>query len=542
MKIQHDPEVMPEATSQDDCVLLYNSSLRQSTTVADETTLLSESEPLLPSQFLLGRCNLTFAPGITKAVSFDIVPRESGSMEAISVTLCVEEPGFDFEIVVANSDLLRHKDMWVKSKVGLSKKGLGNENTGIVRILPRPPKMRIEIPSLRRSYFTDELVVLDVRVTNEEQTHADVSLNVRLLGHSEMVPDINLVSEGTLSEEATQNGYDQRVSNSPGKLYSMAMGQLASAEMREIQISLQAESEAAEYSLEMNALYHLVSDSGTLITKTMETELVFVRPFESNYSLVPRIHLRPWPSYFNVDDGDATSDSASKDDVEASGLYQNWSLTAKIASFGTEAITIENVRLGMLREPDDATCKISPAVGSVQGEAIIMPAELQRRKFELEVQKHSLEDGQPTALNLHIEIRWRRESPLASSTTSYIAVPELVIPFGEPRVLAVAKHESHKIGLVHLDYTIENPSMYVLSFNLTMETSEEFAFSGAKARSLQLVPLSRHTVRYTVLPLVTRRWINLQFRAVDLHFNKTLKIHATEGLRSDAKGTFIWID
>lgn len=542
MKVRHDPEVTPEAASKDELVLLYNTTLRQTTNVADEFTL-SKSEPILPSQYLLGLCNLTFPPGITKALSFEIVPRESGNMEAVSVTLCVEERDFDFEIEIANSDFLRHKDLWIESKVGLSKQGLSNENSNMVRILPKPPKMRLEIPSLKRAYFTDELVALDVHVINEEQTDADVSLEIRLLGHSETMPDINLVSEDTLSEGTTQNVYDQGVGNYPGKLYSASIGQLASAETRKINISLQAASEAEEYSLELKALYYLLLDPDTLITKTVEIVLVIVRPFEANYSLIPKLHLTPWPSYFNVDEIDDSSDSASKVDERASGLCQNWSLTAKIASFGTEAIIIENVRLRMLSEPDDATCRLSPAVGFVQGEAIIMPAELQRQKFDLEVQKYSLEDGQPTALNLQMEIDWRRESPLASSsTTSCVAVPELVIPFGEPRVLAVAKNEQQKNGLIHLDYTIENPSMYVLSFNLGMETSEEFAFSGAKATSLQLVPLARHTVRYSLLPLVTGRWISPQFRAVDLHFNKTLKIHATEGIRSDAKGTFIWVD
>lgn len=532
MKIQHDPEVMSEATSQDRHVLLYNSSLRQTTTVADGT-LFSNSENTLSLQSLLGLCNLTFAPGITKVVSFDILPRESGDIEAVSVTLCVEEPDFDFEIVIAHSDLIRQEDLWFISKVGLSRKALGNENSGVVRILPKASKLRIELPSLKSSYFTNELVALDVHVINEETTEADVSLEVRLLGNSETIPDIRFTLEDTFSEGTTQDVFVQCVRDQIGNLYSVPIGQFASAEIRKIKISLQAESEPSGYILEINAFYHLLSDLDTIITKTVEIELTLVRPFEANYSLVPRIHPTSWPSYFNVDD---------KENMAASGLCQNWSLTAKIASFGTEAITIENVRLWMLSEPDDATCKISPSVGSVLGEAVIMPAELQRRKFDLEVQKYSLEDGHPTALNLQIEIQWRRGSPLSSSTTSCVAVPELVIPFGEPRVLAVAKNEQQKSGLIHLDYTIENPSMYVLSFDLGMETSEEFAFSGAKNMSLQLVPLARHTVRYSLLPLVTGGWINPQFRAVDLHFNKTLKIHATEGLRSDAKGTFIWID
>ncbi|MCJ1468758.1 hypothetical protein MMC07_007388 [Pseudocyphellaria aurata] len=543
VRIQHDPKIMPEATSKDKLVLLYDNMLRNSNAVTNDTTL-SVSEPTVsgaipPSQFLPGLCDLTFTPGITKAISFDILPRESGDLEAMSVTLCVEGSDFDFEIMVANSDL-RHQNFWVKSIVGLSKKGLGSENTSVVRILPKPSKMRIEFLSLKRSYFTNELVTLDVHVINEEQTDADILLELRLHGHSGTIPDINLVSEGSSSESPTQNISYQGVGNDSGKLYTMSIGQLALAEAREMKILLQAESEAAEYVLEMKALYHLLSDPDTLITKIVEIELVFVRPFEVNYGLVPRIHLAPWPSYFNVDDCEDSSESASKY-VGATGLCQNWSLTAKIASFGTEAINIENVRLGMVSEPDDATCKIYPAAGSIQGEAVIMPADLHKRKFDLEVQKYSLEDSQPTALDLQIEIQWRRESPRASSTVSHVAVPELIIPFGEPRVLAVAKTEQQN-GLIYLEYTIENPSKYVLSFDLGMETSEEFAFSGAKAISLQLVPLARHTVRYSLLPLMTGRWISPQFRAVDLHFNKTLKIHAIDGYSSDSKGSYIWVD
>lgn len=540
-KVHHDPEVVPEATSKDKLVLLYNTSLRQPASVVDETSL-PEPCTVLPSLLLLGPCNLTFAPGTTKAVSFDIVPRDSGNMEAISVTLCIEGPDFDFEVVVANSDFLRPENLWFKSKIGLSKKALGNENSSMVRILPKPPKMRIEIPSLKKSYFTDELVALDFHMINEEQMGADVLLEVRLIGHSEKIPDINLVSEVTLPEGTTENFYHDGVGNRSGKLYSVSIGQLASAETRKINITLQAEPNATEYSLEMKALYHLLSDPDTLITKIVLIELEFIRPFEVNYSLVPRVHPTPWPSYFNMEDHDENSGSVSKEDIAASGPCQNWSMTAKIASYGTEAIIIEDVRLGLLNDPDDAMCGIAPALGSVQGEAIIMPAELQRRKFDLEVQKYSLEDSQPTALNLQIEIQWRRKSSLASSNICSVAVPELVIPFGEPWVLAVAKNEQQKNGLVYLEYTIENPSMHVLSFNLSMATSEEFAFSGAKATSLQLVPLTRHTVRYSLLPLVRGRWIQPQFRALDLHFNKTLKIHATEGLRSDAKGTFIWVD
>ena len=75
-----------------------------------------------------------------------------------------------------------------------------------------------------------------------------------------------------------------------------------------------------------------------------------------------------------------------------------------------------------------------------------------------------------------------------------------------------------------------------------MDTSEEFAFSGPKNVSVQLVPLSRYSHRYTLLPFVKGVWISPHFRVYDTYFQKTLKVNATEGMRSDKKGVSIWVD
>lgn len=107
---------------------------------------------------------------------------------------------------------------------------------------------------------------------------------------------------------------------------------------------------------------------------------------------------------------------------------------------------------------------------------------------------------------------------------------------------SVRQAEPGPPALIRLEYAFENPSMHFLAFNLTMEASEDFAFSGPKTTSLQLVPLSRHTVHYSLLPYARGTWIQPQLKVVDMYFNKLLRISATEGMRSEKKGIMIWVD
>jgi hypothetical protein len=112
---------------------------------------------------------------------------------------------------------------------------------------------------------------------------------------------------------------------------------------------------------------------------------------------------------------------------------------------------------------------------------------------------------------------------------------------GEPRVLATATPSNTLAGFIHLDYTIENPSMHFLTFNLTMEASDQFAFSGPKTTAVQLVPFSRHTIRYNLMATARGTWIQPQLVVVDSYFNKTLRVLPTEGMRTDKKGILVCI-
>jgi hypothetical protein len=75
-----------------------------------------------------------------------------------------------------------------------------------------------------------------------------------------------------------------------------------------------------------------------------------------------------------------------------------------------------------------------------------------------------------------------------------------------------------------------------------MEASEHFAFSGSKTTVVQLVPLSRHTVRYNILPAKRGLWIQPQLVVVDTYFNKSLRVLPTGEMRADKKGILVWVD
>jgi hypothetical protein len=106
--------------------------------------------------------------------------------------------------------------------------------------------------------------------------------------------------------------------------------------------------------------------------------------------------------------------------------------------------------------------------------------------------------------------------------------------------------------------------MHFLTFGIVMNPSEHFAFSGIKQGTVQLLPLSRRTVRFRLLPLINvggsgeadgngieskapggsnqdGEWIRINFVVRDRYFQKVLKVVATEGMRSDKEGLLIWV-
>ncbi|KAL1967530.1 hypothetical protein VTN77DRAFT_3045 [Rasamsonia byssochlamydoides] len=511
-------------------------------TLRDSTASTDSSTPLSPTggmASMIGTANLTFRPSQTRVYNLTSIPREAGEAKIASITLLIEEEKFNLVYAIS-----RHRQMasywWVNSAKGPLRKRIGKDrDTTVCKILPKPPKIVISTPNLRETYYTNERVILNVAIQNDEEEAADVTLQVRLFGQAESAAKLLWAND---DERPAESG--DTAGGSPNEdashSISRSIGILERAASMELPIVLSETHRAMDYELEISVRYSLVSDVETPISKTVVVDLPFVRPFEANYEFLPRIHPQPWPNFFFPDDDLAEDGSTSK----PNGLQQRWCVNSKVVSFASEPLIIEKVSLVLLDIHGGALCDISEETLISPEAPQIFPEELRESEFTLNIQKTSLEDRRSATLNLALEIHWRRPTADGSdpSTTTSLAIPRFLIPMGEPRVLASASSSETLPGLIHLDYTLENPSMHFLTFNLTMEASEQFAFSGPKTKVVQLVPLSRHTVRYNLLAFKRGQWIQPHVVVVDTYFNKTLRVLPTEGMRADKKGILVWID
>jgi len=63
-----------------------------------------------------------------------------------------------------------------------------------------------------------------------------------------------------------------------------------------------------------------------------------------------------------------------------------------------------------------------------------------------------------------------------------------------------------------------------------------------KQSTLQLVPLSRRTMNFRLLPSVRGEWVGpIHCVIQDRYFQKVLKIAPTEGMRLDKEGILVWV-
>lgn len=508
------------------------STTRESTML---TCLLEETSSPTQKPQWAGTSNLTFHPGQTKVFSFPLIIREAGGVEAIACTLEVRTEQFSLAYTDADLTKTPSSAWWVKSGTNIKSRKFRRGSGIAVHILPKPPKMEIKLPDVRNQYYTDEPITLAIEVQNLEEEDTEAVLEVRLLGRSKDTLVYSWVAPSASSpmKEMPPSLDGSTDVDLPGHV----VGKLAQGAITTERIQFTAPADPADYALEVKVLYHLLSDRDIPISKILAVDLVFNAPFEASYDLTARVHPEVWPSYFELQEAESNDVSESTD---AFGIAQKWGLRAKVASFADETLTVSDLAVQVHGIHGGATCDVLKEFDPQEAE--MEPQILSEWSFSLDIRKNNLEERRSTALDTTLNITWQRTSgPGAPKVTSALPIPRIQIPSSEPRVLASAQYSNTIASLVHLDYTVENPTMHFLTFELNMEASEDFGFSGAKLRTLHLLPMSRQTVRYSILPAVRGAWIVPNLKVMDRYFNKTLKVQATEGLRLDKKGVGVWI-
>ena len=532
LRVVHESNDTFKASATSGDVELYDVHLGEPLLQHENESIQSSRRPPLT----FGSANLAFSPQISKVFELFILPRKTGDIRGSMVISSIREDLFEVEVVIPLREEMASGDWWYSHNGALTRRKLTMEKACLVTVQPKPPKLRLDLVAPEQAYYTDEDVNIEVHIANEEEEVADIRLDVRLLGSAEKVPTLMWLNPPELPTKTIE-----KVTHAAGsKIENIPLGEVRPSVELLRQIHFQALPETAEYVLEITANYHLLSDPATPITKTISKDLVFIGPFEASYEFIPRLDSSPWPSFFNI--SHENLDLPSLSIQTATGIKHKWLLSAKIASFAVEPLTISTISLRVLDVQFGAVFEMKPPEEPHPENIILKPNDMVPLTFPLEIRKVSLDDRRVTALQVALCIVWHRLPSADKTTTTILTIPSFTLPFSEPRVLLTTSTYPPS-PLINLVYMIENPSMHMLTFQMTMEASEDFAFSGPKQLGLQLLPLSREVVRFNLLPTKKGVWIRPILKVLDVGFGQKVDVVAADGCESDGRGGVrLWVD
>lgn len=446
--------------------------------------------------------DLNLRPSQSRILSLRMILRDAQTFSLTELSLHVESSKFTLVHQFAEDSIKPSTRWYVEQNGEVNAVLIPHMDTKSIHVLPKPPKMQVLLPGLRTQYYCDESVVLSVLLINDESESVQGTIVSSIVNEAGDVFDVSWIPDH----------------GSVRTIASLEPSAESSADL-----VVEGPSDSTTLTLTLTLRYNLLSDPNTPLEKTLTLELAFVGSFETKFTFTPRLHPDAWPSYF------ASSTRGTRDDPD--GVTQLWQLEAHVTSLIDRALTIDKVELIVNEVQGDCHCDV--AEKAITKEQSIRPNGKASPSFELTTRKFSLDDRRPSYLFLSLVVHWSHEggSGIAATTT---IVPRLTIPTAEPRVLCVANDSVN--DTINLSYYLENPSTHFLTFALSMEASEDFAFSGPKYRALSLAPLSRHQVDYHLMlhkdgePSgddvdVDGFWITANLSVVDSYYNKSLRIH-----------------
>ncbi|KEF52692.1 uncharacterized protein A1O9_11109 [Exophiala aquamarina CBS 119918] len=481
--------------------------------------------------------DLTIHSGQTRIFQFEVTPREAGELSVASITLILNRT--NMRLAATTSSFEHSTTNWWEMKGGAPiLRSLGQESNAYncIDVQPKPPKLQIHAPGLRKAYYVNETIHVEFELLNEESEDASVMVEARMIS-----PIAGAAKAKWTYSEVDDKSLHESV-NGVIMLKSQDLGTIKPGHSEKVSLLVNETIVAVDHELEIVAKYRLANEPETISVKSLTVDIGVIRPFEANYEFLPRLSREPWPSFFEAPPTDIDPSTT------ALGLKHQYTVTANLYSFAAEPLVIEAILLTASKIVGGAVCFTSTGIVHPEGNATetstdniisskIDPDQTEKFDFDLSIQKLVLGDRNIVGIDLALQIGWRREDSNEVNTT-VLEVPKLTAPMAEPRVmLTVSPLPQEDLHIYRLDFMLENPSMHFLTFNISMDTSEKFAFSGPKSSVLSLVPMSRNTVSYRIMPSTEDAWIGVNLNVVDAYFGQTLKIlPGGDGVKVDKKG------
>lgn len=477
-----------------------------------------------------GTSGLILTPGHTIVFEMNIPLREPGEANVSSLKFTVDNEAFTLTHTASVQRAGKGGHIWYS---GTSRRRMARTHPQSIRVLPRPPKMEIKEINLCDQYYTNETIELTFNIMNEEDADANANVDVTILG--EEPPNFKLRTVAGDESRALADGEESKLQGAP-------LGSIKASKHTQISVILTAAERTTAYTLTLKVSYSLVSDPATTIIQSAAYRIDVASPFEANYELLPCLHHDHWPSLF---DHEGVQNPAAEAPAPSQGLAQAWCLVTRYASFASENLKVIDLDVE-IAPAHGVRCQTSKRKAVPPEGLEVTPKTIEETQFDVDVKRASLDDRNPMGLDASFVITWARlNSEPGTANRTLLAVPRLTIFNTEPRVLASVSYprpRQDEEPIMLLNVTIENASNHFLTFGLTMDSSDEFAFSGAKQTTLNLLPVSRRTVTYRLLPLVQGgSWIRPNLSVRDKYFQKVLRVVPTEGMKTDKEGFLVWV-
>ncbi|KAK5168315.1 uncharacterized protein LTR77_006884 [Saxophila tyrrhenica] len=484
--------------------------------------------------------NLLVNPGQHRTFGFQLVFREAGPHQLRQASVKIEVSQFSIEHSFSES-LLPANQLFMRAADGsLERTIVPHVDALAVTVLPKPPKVKLQVVRIAKEYYIDETVRVALELKNEEAEAIEGKILATLPAESEETLPLQW-NDDNGAGSAKGDWSDASEAAVTHTIDSMAV-----AASRNIVLLAKAPPSPLSTEVTVELEYTLASDHQTRLRKSLTVDINIVLPFEAKFSFGPLLYPDPWPGYFDPDLGS---------EKEASGIPQSWRLSSHIRSLASSKLSIREAKPVIDTVfGDSAADVVNPK--SIET-TLLGPGQAEQFSTEIATRKHSLDDRRPTSLESTLVVTWSREGHEGNLVTTHLPVPRLTLPVSEPRVLCtVINADPNDSYDAILQYHIENPSTHFLTFAVTMEATEEFAFSGPKYRTLSLAPLSRYKVVYRIALQEQEdsrpssadtdgegRWILPALEVIDSYYQKTLRIHpGGPGVRLDEKQNIeVWV-
>ncbi|CDK29678.1 unnamed protein product [Kuraishia capsulata CBS 1993] len=457
---------------------------------------------------LCGFANLSFKSREFKVFQFDILPTSIGSFRCagVYVTAETEKLSFNCNLPLAHTSFKERHFWYPNSDSLLVKEVVRSDDPAGVNVIPRHPKVKVDLDFKPNSFAGDPFVV-HVSLENNDFEGVGVDLSATASHNSQ---DLKGYWLGNSAADES-NTISESIDVSTSKTFGLVVNIPADASVGKGRTPL---------AIGLHLTYYVGNDRSIPVTSKRTITIPVLSAFDSLLVVNPRTWKTGIPSPFVVD---------TSKPISAIPLHRRlWCAMIDVKSNHQKPIEVISAELQTRSTTEGISCII------VKSDKHIDPRKLQNgeTKFQFHFVSEVL-DGQPKR-NVQLEatllFKYRVLDPTKSEeeqalVSKFRTVPwKIALPQTDPRVVldVTPLESSAEAHPYELNYVIENPTPRIFQFSTSLADNSNFTVSGLRNQTFSVLPFMKQELKYRAIP-IGEGWLKLpEFKVYDLNYKVNL--------------------